>query len=359
MKKRDIRLTSIAAGLAALLIGLVGSGSAAAASVPVNTGLPDIAGKAHEGQVLKSSTGKWQGTKPITFAYQWQRCNAAGGACQNIGGATSNAYTVGHDDVGGRLVVVVTATNAEGSGSAASKPTDVVKAAAAQAPTNTALPTIGGTTQQGSLLTASPGTWAGAQPITFAYRWQRCDAKGGHCGNTGIGTQTYMLGSGDIGHTLRVVVTAKNSAGAASATSGVTAVVQAAGAPPPPPAGACRAVATVSLPDQLVIDQVRFDPSRISSRSQPLVARFHVVAAKGGCVSGALVYAVGVPFDRLSKQAEVQTGGDGWATVTFRILPTFQLRRGNLVVVFVRARKPGESVLAGVSARRLVSVRVG
>ena len=83
-----------------------------------------------------------------------------------------------------------------------------------------------------------------------------------------------------------------------------------------------------------------------------------VVAAKGGCVSGALVYAVGVPFDRLSKQPEAQTGGDGWATVTFRILPTFQLKHGNLVVVFVRARKGGDSVLAGVSARRLVSVRV-
>jgi hypothetical protein len=356
MKRRHVRAAAVAAGLAGLLIGLVGSGSAAAAKAPVNTGLPAIAGKPVEGQVLKSSTGRWQGTKPITFAYQWQRCNAEAGACQNIGGATSNAYTVGHDDVGGRLVVVVTATNSEGSGSAASKPTDVVKAAAAQKPTNTALPTIGGTLQAGGVLTANPGTWSGAQPIVFAFLWQRCDAKGGHCGNTDVRTPTYTLGASDVGHTLRVVLTAKNSAGMATATSAPTGVVG--GAAPPPPAGVCRAVTTVSLPDQLVIDQVRFAPSRISSRSQPLVARFHVVAAKGGCVSGALVYAVGVPFDRLSKQSEVQTGGDGWAPVTFRILPTFQLKHGNLVVVFVRARKGGESVLSGVSARRLVSVRV-
>ena len=66
-----------------------------------------------------------------------------------------------------------------------------------------------------------------------------------------------------------------------------------------------------------------------------------------------------MPFDRLSSESEVVTGTDGWATITFQVLPTFHLRRGNLVVVFVRARKPGGDVLAGVSARRLVSVRVG
>ena len=76
-------------------------------------------------------------------------------------------------------------------------------------------------------------------------------------------------------------------------------------------------------------------------------------------MSGALVYAVGVPFDRLSKGGEVATDGSGWATITFRILPTFELRHGNLVVIFVRARKSGENLLAGVSTRRLVSVRVG
>jgi hypothetical protein len=97
----------------------------------------------------------------------------------------------------------------------------------------------------------------------------------------------------------------------------------------------------------------------ITSRSQPLVARFHVVSTKGFCVTGALVLGLGVPFDRLSHEPEVTTDATGWAQITYQILPTFQLRHGNLVVIFVRARKPGDSILSGVSTRRLVSVRVG
>jgi hypothetical protein len=131
-------------------------------------------------------------------------------------------------------------------------------------------------------------------------------------------------------------------------------------APPPPAApGACTPAAGLALPDRLVVDRIEYNPTRIHSRSDPLIARFHVATTKGSCVRGAMVYAVGVPFDRLSKAAETTTDGNGWATVTFRILPTFQLRPGNLVVLFVRARKSGDSVLAGISTRRLVSVRVG
>src|SRR5207245_6742 len=128
------------------------------------------------------------------------------------------------------------------------KPTDVIKAGPAQAPVNTALPTISGALQQNAVLTANAGSWTGAQPITFEYQWQRCDAKGGGCGNVGAHAQTYTLGAADVGHTLRVVVKAKNSAGMSSATSALTGVVQVAASPPPPPppppptppAGSCR-----------------------------------------------------------------------------------------------------------------------
>ena len=166
-------------------------------------------------------------------------------------------------------------------------------------------------------------------------------------------------------------MTATNQAGSATAVSNPTAIVAArttSGGGSALPDGAVRLpngpvsipAASVALPQRLIVDQIRYTPSRIRSRSEPLVASFRVVDTRGFVVRDAVVYAAGVPFDRLSKEPEATTGQDGWATITFRgVLPTFQLRAGNLVVLFVRTRTTGESVLAGVSTRRLVSVRVG
>ena len=156
-------------------------------------------------------------------------------------------------------------------------------------------------------------------------------------------------------------VKAQNSVGASFANAKPTAVVAAAPAPVPrKPAAAVVAVSSLSLPDRLVVDRLQFIPTRVRSRNEPLVARFHVSEINGRKpVSGALVYAVGVPFNRLSTAPEAKTGNDGWATITFRVLPSTSLRKGNLIVIFVRARRPGDKLLAGVSTRRLVSVRVG
>lgn len=155
-------------------------------------------------------------------------------------------------------------------------------------------------------------------------------------------------------------VKAENSVGPRFVNSSTTGVVGPTAQPPPPSPSGAIPVSAVSLPNRLVIDRVQFTPRKIRSRSEPLVLRAHVSETSGGKpVSGALVKAIGVPFDRLSAAPEAVTGGDGWATITFRIRPTFALKRGNLVVVFIRARKPGGNVLAGVSTRRLVSVRVG
>jgi hypothetical protein len=160
------------------------------------------------------------------------------------------------------------------------------------------------------------------------------------------------LSSADLGKRILAQLRARNSIGANLVSTRLTAVVAG------PTAGGV-AIASVALPNRLVVDRVRFVPSRIGSRSTPLRLRVHVAETVGGrSVAGALVRGLGVPFDRLSGRPEVVTGADGWATITFRVLPTFELRRGNLVVVQVRARKPGGSVLAGVSTRRLISVRV-
>jgi hypothetical protein len=93
---------------------------------PSNTSPPTISGSAAPAQTLTASPGTWSGTPPLTYAYQWLRCDAAGVNCASIAGATRQAYTVVPADIAHRLVVVVTARNAAGSASASSEPTALV-----------------------------------------------------------------------------------------------------------------------------------------------------------------------------------------------------------------------------------------
>ena len=198
--------------------------SAGSLTPPSNTALPTIAGEAQQGQVLSAAAGSWSGTQPISYAYQWQRCDTSGANCANVGSATST-YTVTSADVGSTIVVAVTASNSGGSATASSVPTSVV---AASPPSNVSPPTISGSAQQGQTLTASPGTWSGALPISFAYQWQRCDTSGANCANIGsASSSSYMLTSADVGATIVVAVTASNSPGSGTAVSTATAVVQA------------------------------------------------------------------------------------------------------------------------------------
>jgi hypothetical protein len=118
------------------------------------------------------------------------------------------------------------------SGNTGLRPQLVVETVADGAPVATSPPTISGVAQAGQTLTASSGTWSGTQPISHAYQWQRCSSSGSGCGSvTGETAQTYDVAAADVGSTLRVVVTATNSAGSGSAASTPTAVV--ADAPPP------------------------------------------------------------------------------------------------------------------------------
>jgi hypothetical protein len=101
----------------------------------------------------------------------------------------------------------------------------VATGASAAVPQNTAAPTISGTAREGQTLTASNGTWSNS-PTSFTYQWQRCASDGTACGDiTGATSKTYTLVTGDVGHTVRVVVTAVNADGKASATSAPTDVV--------------------------------------------------------------------------------------------------------------------------------------
>jgi hypothetical protein len=103
--------------------------------------------------------------------------------------------------------------------------------ASAAAPVNTASPSISGTAKVGSTLTANEGTWSNS-PTSFSYQWQRCASDGRGCGDiTSATSKSYSPVTGDVGHALRVVVTATNADGHASATSGATDPVDSANGP--------------------------------------------------------------------------------------------------------------------------------
>ncbi|HKI91674.1 MAG TPA: hypothetical protein VJ986_05195 [Gaiellaceae bacterium] len=336
------------------------TGVVASLTRPVSVSPPSISGTARQGDLLTVSRGTWSGSSPIAVAYRWRRCDTAGKHCSTIRNARNSTYRLTLSDVNHRLRVTATASNSRGRTSVTTRPTATI---APGVPQNTAKPTISGTARQGDTLTAATGHWNSSTPVTYLFQWTRCDAGGGSCapisGHIGVGLNRYTLAAGDVGHRIFVQVKATNSVGSSWVNSALTAVV-AAGTPPARTVGAAVPVGSVSLPARLLIDKQKFVPKRISSRSAPLVARFHVIETSGGRpVSGALVYAVGVPFGWLTRAGEVATDGNGWATLTFRPRAALPHKRGTFVVVFVRARKPGENVLGGVSNRKLVSVRIG
>ncbi|MGO9760470.1 MAG: hypothetical protein ACLP1Q_04320, partial [Solirubrobacteraceae bacterium] len=193
------------------------------ATLPANTEAPAISGEAKDEKTLSATTGTWSGSPPITYSYQWESCNTAGEACTSISGATSASYTVAHEEVGHTIRVKVTATNAAGEASASSAQTATVLPSA---PANTAPPVVSGEAKDEKTLITTTGTWSGSPPITYSYQWESCNTAGEGCASiSGATSSTYTIGHEEVGHTIRVKVTAKNSAGEAAATSSQTATV--------------------------------------------------------------------------------------------------------------------------------------
>jgi hypothetical protein len=247
----------------------------------------------------------------------------------------------------------VTATNACGSGTATSRPTDAVKATGS-APANTTPPSISGTFKEGSTLTVAPGAWSGSPTPTITYQWQRCDATGGACMDlTGASSATNAAVAADVGNTLRVKVTATNTHGATLATTPETPLIS----PAKTGGGNAISITQVSLPNRLVIDSQQYSSNPLRTRNA-FVVRFHVSDTRGFSVQGAMVYALGLPYSWTRNAAEATTDSTGWASITMRPSALMPIAKSGALVIFVRARKPGDNLLAGVSTRRLVQVRI-
>jgi hypothetical protein len=346
---------------------------AAGPAAPQNAQEPAISGTAIQGQTLATTAGAWTGVTPISLSYQWVRCGADGGRadgsdCAVIPGATTTKYVLSAADVGRRIRSRVVARNAGGPQTAASNATPTVLAVASGPPRATGEPAISGATAQGQALTTTAGTWTGAAPVSLSYQWVRCGADGGRADGSdcavipGATTTKYALSAADVGSRLRVRVTGRNARGTSTVASNATGRI--AGTEPDLPAGAVRLpggrysipVTSVSLPVRLVISGVSFRPNPVRTRRTTLELRVHVVDTRGYVVRNAMVFGRSTPL-LTSPAGERPTAMDGWAVLRMVPKASFPLRTGYNVQFFLRVRKPGDGLLAGVSTRRLVQVR--
>jgi hypothetical protein len=325
---------------------------------PTNITQPSISGTARQGDTISVSNGSWSSSTAITsYSYFWRRCDTRGRNCFDIRRATQQTYAVASRDVGHTLIGIVLARNAHGPTNAASEPSTVVGAAV---PVNTALPVVTGTTTSGQTLTLTNGSWSSPVPIqSYGYSWRRCDTNGASCVDVaGATAPRYALTDADVSHTLVGIVQARNAAGTTNAVSRPSAVIGSG-----LPAGATREAngrvtvpaASIALPDRLTIDGVRFTPTIVRSLTT-ITASFHVTESHGYDVNGALVYAIGLPYSRVTTAPELRTGADGWAILQFQ--PVMYFPRQGYVTFFVRARKDGGSLLGGISTRRLVQIQI-
>ena len=68
----------------------------------------------NQGVTMGVSKGTWSNA-PVAYAYRWEDCNASGGECVTIPGATNSNYTLTWSDLGHTVIAQVTATNGGGS----------------------------------------------------------------------------------------------------------------------------------------------------------------------------------------------------------------------------------------------------
>jgi len=148
--------------------------------------------------------------------YQWLRCDAKGGSCSEIVGATGQEYTAGPLDVGHQLRATVK------EATAGSSPVETVASAVVEAavPAVALLPRVMGARSVGARLTAVGELWFGTPPFSLSFQWLRCDASGSLCSPiVGETASTHISSVADAAGSVVVEVRAQNAVGSAVARS--------------------------------------------------------------------------------------------------------------------------------------------
>jgi len=197
---------------------------------PTQVSVPAVSGVARVGSSLLGTQGSWSSSSSMTFTYQWSRCDANGGSCAPIAGATTGVYALAAADSGKTVYLTVTATDSTGKATADSALVGPIAASNATL-ASTVRPGITGTTT----LTASNGTWT-TTPTSYAYQWLRCDTHGRTCSViAGATSASYTpVAAADGGHRLVASVSAKAGSATQAVLSAPSALVAGGSTPPPP-----------------------------------------------------------------------------------------------------------------------------
>jgi hypothetical protein len=139
-----------------------------------------------------------------------------------------------------------------------------------------------------------------------------------------------------------------------SANSAATTVVPPSGCP----LGTGIVPATsLAPPERLVIAKASVSPA-VTRSTHSITLHLRIEACGGRPVQGATVSAAAIPYNQFANE-QGTTGADGTVALTEARQSGFPAAaHQRLLAVLVRASKPGESVLAGVSGSRVVAFRL-
>ena len=119
-------------------------------------------------------------------------------------------------------------------------------------------------------------------------------------------------------------------------------------------------IADLAPPARLQIVAFEVLSGPINEQTNSFTLKVRIGSTCGVNIKGASVYVTAVPYNQFSIPAEELTGDDGTTILVFHRDANFPASsKQQQLTLFIRATKPGEDPLAGVSTRRLVGVPFG
>jgi hypothetical protein len=193
---------------------------------PTKPGNPSISGVVKPTRRLTAQPITWGGA--TSTSRRWERSDDDGATWTAIPGATGDYHDLTSDDLGKKVRFVQTASNADGTSTAASNVLGPV--VPLEPPTTDELPRVTGRATIGQVLTADPVSWTGADEVERV--WERSSLDGlTWTPIAGATATTYTLTSADYNRRIRFAERARNGDGTTPALSEATAAVN---VPSPP-----------------------------------------------------------------------------------------------------------------------------